>query len=401
MPPEDANAQIDENSARRIGEALPTRSPPESEILERRTHHDSKDDLYNYCLALENKTKLQEAELTRACKEAEDARTHATILGRQYTVIMNLRNAKKTSCASGTFDMHARVMNTDEAILILRKEEADRVAEEVRLEALETGHQRRLVLQTLNVLRLPWFEAAADVVIQRQKAVVAAEKEAVKATAKALRDAKAAEVKEANAARRLEEKQARDAAKAKKLAIEKEAKALEKAAKVLEKAEISARRKKEKADEVAHQKQLRKADALRLKQAKASEALREREAKGVAAVTVMERGKGKRASLEPAGGVWKRQKASNAVTKGDKENTDRAVDNSPGTRTLPVSPVRCHPCPKPKPRYVPLALREDEGSLSHSLPVIVTSSVPDSGPPQQVADNQTLAADTDMVRDDA
>jgi hypothetical protein len=350
-PLEHADTQIGNHSTPRIEGALQKRSPsPEVVILK---SYDLKDDLHSRCLALEKKIKVQDTELAQARKEAEDARTHATVLGRQYTAVMNLRNSKKKSHASGTFDAQARVMNTDEALLILQKEDADRIAEEARVEALATGHQQRLELQILNAPRLPWFQAAADVVIQRGKAVVAVEKEAVKAAAKAVRDAKAAALKEVTTTRKLEEKRVRDAEKANKLASDREAKALAKAVKALEKAEIDARKKQEKAGEIARTKELKKAETLRLKQAK-SKALRERSAKAVEMETetetpTLEKGGGKHLNPEPTGGAQKKRKVSEATIDEDKENAHRMTDNSPCTlRVSPGGTEACRALPKPK-----------------------------------------------------
>ena len=381
-PPEDVDTQIGDYSTPHIKGASLKQSPsPEVAILK---SYDSKDDWHSRCLALENKIKAQDTELAQVRKEAEDARTHATVLGRQYTAVMNLRNSKKKSHASGTFDMQARVMNTDEALLILQKEYAKRVAEEARLEALATGHQQRLELQILNAPRLPWFQAAADVVIQRWKAVVTAEKEAVKVAAKAARDAKAAALKEVTAAHKREEKRVRDTEKAEKLASEREAKALAKAARALEKAEIGARKKREKADEVARTKELKKAETLRLKQAKVAEASRERSTKLVATEMEMltsEKGEGKHLNLEPAGGAQKKRKVGNTTIEEDKENADRMTgDDSPETRVPGRTEVH-HTPPRPKPRYRPHEPLHDERNLGLSSPVIATRSTPDSGSP--------------------
>ena len=263
---------------------------------------------------------MQEAELAQVRKVAEDAHMHATILGQQYAAVMNMRNVKKNTCTSGTFDIQARVMNTDEAILILQREDADHVAEEARLEALSVGHQQRLELQILNEPRLLWFQAATDIVIKQGKAIITAEKNAVKAAVKAVKDAKAVALKEATASCKLEEKQARNFEKAKKLEIGK----AEKAAKALDKAETSSRKKQEKADEVACMKELKKLETLRLKRAMVSKAY---ETKVVAAETEMLASE-RHMSLEPAGREWKRQKVSNTMIKDDKENATSSTPNS-------------------------------------------------------------------------
>jgi hypothetical protein len=206
---------------------------PDDTVLTPHGLNNLKSDLLGYCLALEIKGRVQEIKLADARREAEEAHTHAVILGRQYTDVMNVQNAKKKTRTSSTFDAQARVMNTNKAMLILQNEEDARLAELARIEALEAGYQHCLELQILNAPCFPWFHAAAAVVINREKAIVATEKAAVKATANAAKEAKAAAAKAVNAARRLEEKEVCDAKKARKLVLEKEVKALEKAAKAV------------------------------------------------------------------------------------------------------------------------------------------------------------------------
>jgi hypothetical protein len=375
-------------------------SSPDDTVLTPHGLNSLKSDLLGYCLALETKGRVQEIELANACREAEEARTHAVILGRQYT---DVQNAKKKTRTSGTFDAQARVMNTDEAMLILQNEEDACLAELARIEALEAGYQHCLELQILNAPRFLWFHATATIVIDREKAIVATEKAAVKATENAAKEAKAAAAKVVNAARRLEEKEVRDAEKARKLVLEKEAKALEKAAANI----IKLAEKQVKAKEAAHLRDLKKAETLRLKQVKATEALQECEAKAIAAEAeklTSEKGGRKRVSPEPAssGRTRTRQKVTIGA---DKENTSGAMsdpDHSTYIRTSPVSPARkesSHQHPWPNPRYKPRTSPVDRGNLDLEFHESLTSSERNPGSPQRPADNQITGTGTDMVLD--
>ena len=84
---EEAHSQIHNYSLCIEGASVKQSPSPEAVILK---SCDSKDDLYSCCLALKNKIKAQDIELMHAYKEAEDAHTHMTVLGQQYTDVMNL-----------------------------------------------------------------------------------------------------------------------------------------------------------------------------------------------------------------------------------------------------------------------------------------------------------------------
>ena len=349
-----------------------------------------KSDLLGYCLALEMKGRVQEIKLANARREVEEACMHAVILGCQYTNVMNVQNAKKKMHTSGTFGAQARVMNTNEAMLILQNEEAACLAELARIEALEAGYQHCLELQILNAPHFPWFHAAATVVIDREKAIVATEKVAVKVTANAAKEVKAAAVKAMNAAHRLEEKEVCDTKKARKLVLEKEAKALEKAAANIIKLGEKLAEKQVKAKEAAHLRDLKKAETLQLKQVKATEALQECEAKAIAAEAeklTSEKGGRKHVSPEPAssGRTRTRQKVTIGA---DKENTGGVMsdpDHSTYIRTLPVSLARkesSHQCPRLNPRYKPRTSPVDRGNLDLEFHESLTSSEWNPGSPQ-------------------
>jgi hypothetical protein len=176
--------------------------------------------------------KAKDDEIADLRLQRDKANAHAVMLRRVCTPLLSGGNEKRKSRLTGTIDAHARVLNTEEALVLLKKErqEAEENAEYLRLREEETERQgdRIQIWKAIPHWRSLFLKLAERKRKQAEAAIKRAEKTQAEAEAKAAR-----------AAKKVEDKEIRDAAKQAVMAKKKEERVAEQERKQEEKRRVA------------------------------------------------------------------------------------------------------------------------------------------------------------------
>jgi len=190
-------------------------------------------------MSLRAQLQKKDDEIAKLQAQIEQAKAHAVILQCQCAPFIAHIHEKKQSRATGTIDPYARVMNTNEAIQLIKaaqlREEQESEYLRLRQEAMECQGDRLEIWKDIPGWARLFFKVA-----DRKK------KEAERAAKKADKEQMSAEAKAAKAAQRAAEKARRDEAKEEAAKKKKEEREVLKAQKQQEKEAEKARREEEK-----------------------------------------------------------------------------------------------------------------------------------------------------------